>query len=168
MFYEYYTRKSDHFATYPPALVEPCIKAGTSERGVCPKCGAGWVRVVERDTTGPSGQKYGAPLPGGKPRQSDRTTMRGVTTFDTRGFRPSCTCDAGDPIPATVLDPFSGSGTTGAVAVSLGRAYVGLDLNPEYLELARQRIGLAALDEWTNGKRVAETVDLGPLFGGGL
>ena len=34
-----------HFATFPPALVEPCIKAGTSERGVCGDCGAPWVRV---------------------------------------------------------------------------------------------------------------------------
>jgi len=37
-----------HFATFPTALVEPCIKAGTSERGCCPKCGAPWVRVVEK------------------------------------------------------------------------------------------------------------------------
>ena len=36
-----------HFATFPPALVEPCIKAGTSERGVCAECGAPWERVVE-------------------------------------------------------------------------------------------------------------------------
>ncbi len=33
-----------HFATFPPALVEPCIKAGTSEYGVCGKCGNPWVR----------------------------------------------------------------------------------------------------------------------------
>ena len=38
-----------HFATFPPALVEPCIKAGTSEHGVCGECGAPWVRVVEED-----------------------------------------------------------------------------------------------------------------------
>ena len=37
-----------HFATYPPALVEPCIKAGTSERGVCPECGSPWERVTEK------------------------------------------------------------------------------------------------------------------------
>ena len=33
-----------HFATFPPKLVEPCIKAGTSERGVCKQCGGPWVR----------------------------------------------------------------------------------------------------------------------------
>ena len=38
--------KDAHFATFPPALVEPCIKAGTSERGVCGACGAPWVREV--------------------------------------------------------------------------------------------------------------------------
>ena len=41
-----------HFATYPPALVEPCIKAGTSEHGVCPECGAPWERVVEHANDG--------------------------------------------------------------------------------------------------------------------
>ena len=37
-----------HFATFPPALAERCIKAGTSERGCCGQCGKPWVRVVER------------------------------------------------------------------------------------------------------------------------
>lgn len=32
--------KGAHFATFPPALIEPCIKAGSSEKGVCPDCGA--------------------------------------------------------------------------------------------------------------------------------
>ena len=40
----------------------------------------------------------------------------------------------------TVLDPFFGSGTTGAVAKRLGRSYIGIDLNPRYLEKAEMRI----------------------------
>lgn len=36
-----------HFATFPPRLIEPCILAGTSEKGSCAKCGAPWKRVVE-------------------------------------------------------------------------------------------------------------------------
>ncbi len=36
-----------HFATFPPKLIEPMIKAGTSERGCCAECGAPWRRVVE-------------------------------------------------------------------------------------------------------------------------
>jgi DNA modification methylase len=40
----------------------------------------------------------------------------------------------------TVLDPFNGAGTTGIAALRLGRSYVGIELNPEYLELSRQRI----------------------------
>ena len=38
-----------------------------------------------------------------------------------------------DPVPCTVLDPFSGSATTGKVAVRLGRRYVGVDLAAAYL-----------------------------------
>jgi site-specific DNA-methyltransferase (cytosine-N4-specific) len=44
----------------------------------------------------------------------------------------------------TVVDPFNGAGTTGLVAVSNGRNYVGIELNPEYVELTRQRLGLMA------------------------
>lgn len=51
---------------------------------------------------------------------------------------------AGAPYGYTVLDPFLGSGTTAAVAKQLGRHYLGIELNPEYIELARQRIGVAA------------------------
>ena len=40
-----------------------------------------------------------------------------------------------------VLDPFSGSGTTGIVALREGRKYVGLELNPEYMEIQRRRLG---------------------------
>ena len=41
----------------------------------------------------------------------------------------------------TIIDPFSGSGTTGIVALRNGRNYVGCELNPEYAELSKQRIG---------------------------
>ncbi|MFC5268442.1 DNA-methyltransferase [Kribbella qitaiheensis] len=47
----------------------------------------------------------------------------------------------------TVLDPFSGSGTTGMVAQRHGRKYVGIDLNADYLDLSlRTRLQQAALD----------------------
>lgn len=45
----------------------------------------------------------------------------------------------------TVLDPFSGSGTTGAAARELGRKYVGVDLNPAYHDLARERFAQGVL-----------------------
>lgn len=52
---------------------------------------------------------------------------------------------AGAPIGGTVLDPFMGSGTTGLVANARSRAFVGIELNPEYIRLAKQRIGTAQL-----------------------
>ena len=48
---------------------------------------------------------------------------------------------AGCPKDGVVLDPFIGSGTTGMVAKQLDRHYVGIELNPEYKELAEARIG---------------------------
>ena len=54
---------------------------------------------------------------------------------------PSRCIRAGSAPGDTVLDPFGGSGTTGAIAVGLGRAAILCELNPAYIELARQRIG---------------------------
>jgi DNA modification methylase len=47
---------------------------------------------------------------------------------------------AGCPVGGTVLDPFAGSGTTLALATKLGRNSIGIELNAEYIELARARI----------------------------
>jgi site-specific DNA-methyltransferase (cytosine-N4-specific) len=43
----------------------------------------------------------------------------------------------------TVLDPFAGSGTVGAVAVRMGREFVGVELNPDTAQISRRRIGNA-------------------------
>jgi DNA modification methylase len=45
----------------------------------------------------------------------------------------------------TVLDPFSGSGTTGNVAERLGRQYIGIDINPTYNEMGERRVDAARL-----------------------
>lgn len=47
---------------------------------------------------------------------------------------------AGAPIGGLVLDPFLGSGTTAAVAETLARDYIGIELNPAYVALARERL----------------------------
>jgi len=47
---------------------------------------------------------------------------------------------AGSPKGGLVLDPFFGAGTTGLVADRHGRDAVGIELNPEYVEIARKRL----------------------------
>lgn len=162
--------KGAHYAVFPPALVEPCIKAATSEAGVCRECGAQWVRVVEpsADYAQHLGKDWADDekdraegrghfqLPGGSysgQRCIKRNAPSLTASYETRGFRPSCTCEAGPPVPATVFDPFLGSGTTAQVARALGRNCIGLDLSAEYLrDQARPRLELDALDEWENGR----------------
>ena len=72
---------------------------------------------------------------------------------------------AGCPPGGTVLDPFSGSATTGMVALQEGHNYIGIDINSEYLDLAQARIeGRAAPQkpDATGGP----TSDIFNLFGG--
>jgi DNA modification methylase len=54
---------------------------------------------------------------------------------------------AGCPRGGVVLDPFTGSGTTGAVALRLGRSFVGIELNPQYAAMADRRL----TEAWASG-----------------
>lgn len=56
---------------------------------------------------------------------------------------PELCIEAGSKLKDIVLDPFMGSGTTCAVAKKLGRNYIGIELNPEYVKLAERRIQLS-------------------------
>ncbi len=53
---------------------------------------------------------------------------------------PEICIRAGTRAGDVVLDPFAGAGTTGLVAQRLGRKFIGIELNPEYVEMARKRI----------------------------
>lgn len=133
--------KESHFATYPPDLIEPCILAGTSERGCCSVCGAPYRRVMEihRAERDDAGRTHGLPE-----QRMGKTTVpeRGwESSRETVGWEPTCTCNSElPPVPCTVLDPFFGAGTTGVVAKQHRRNWIGIELNPEYAEMAQKRI----------------------------
>ena len=130
---------SAHFATFPEALVEPCIRAGTSERGNCAECGKPWVRVVEK--IDPPRRDVNSEYPG---RQTIATRKykhdESGPIQNTLGWKPSCSCDTEEIVRPIVLDPFMGSGTVALVAKKLNRDYIGIELNPEYVEMARIRV----------------------------
>jgi len=152
-----------HFATFPERLPMRCIKAGTSERGVCPECGAPWERVVEvtgetpREKQRARGKSaYSAAQPEGNSQGLDYAGGHGSGIRPRRilGWRPTCEClgspaqvawdgqmglDEYEPVPATVLDPFMGSGTTLFVAKMLGRHAIGFDLSEKYCSIAVSR-----------------------------
>jgi DNA modification methylase len=135
-----------HFATFPAKLIEPCILAGSSPQA-CGQCGAPWQRVTEREgpstreklrDRGPAAYADGQPS---NPQALDYAGSHGDNVREVRtvGWKPSCGHEDGTGT-CTVLDPFSGSGTTGMVALRHGRSYIGCELNGEYVELSRERI----------------------------
>ena len=247
-----------HFATYSPTLIEPLVKAGTSERGACAECGTPWERVVEASRYQPEVVAVGVrnvdASRGDKTRKLSGKEYNEQVQRVTTGWQPGCECygrfvqrvvtvrrpvsleraavfhggtkgtapgqnphsDARPPglagpkgagrnatgvhqggvasstlgvrdrslpsnrngitgslqeerwvyesdlpledhptIPCAVLDPFTGSGTTGAVCVRLGRRSVGIDLSAAYLrEHAVKRIGQALLERNGPGELV--------------
>ena len=86
-----------HFATFPPALAERCIKAGTSERGCCSQCGKPWVRVTTSKLVPQYESRHG-----GFAARGDTTGMvdmskswtPGTKETTTTGWRAGCECES--------------------------------------------------------------------------
>ena len=129
--------KGAHFATFPKDLIEPCIKAGCPEK-VCVECGKPQVKEFYRD-------KSTLPV---KRNKRDGDSDRAVGGVYQKWMeenppqitiKPSCNCNKGFK-SGIVLDPFAGAGTTGLVAKENNRAAILIELNGEYLAMAKKRI----------------------------
>ena len=163
-----------HFATFPEELPRLCIRAATSERGACSSCGAPWERICARQVRLESGSGKAGNYPVGKMagesqvRDGHDVRMGPCVDSKTIGWSPTCRCPGqhGRTSPCVVLDPFTGSGTTGKVAMELGRKFVGMDL--AYHELSRERIesGIPGTDAWIRRKNGVRRVPdaILPLF----
>jgi len=131
-----------HFATFPPELARRCIAAGTSERGCCSECGAPWKREVSIDYENPGNRSTNGPRSEERKHQEHGSAgyaQRLERRASTSGWLSTCGHVA-EIAPCTVLDPFSGAGTTAMVALRMGRRAIGIELKPEYCEMAARRI----------------------------
>jgi len=160
-----------HFATYPPALVERCLLAGAPKQ-VCRTCGKPRKRIVERgesdyarirreegiswtemDKAGLERGVIARAGEGGQTRRANGTVPSlSAATSTTLGFTD---CGHDDYRRGVVLDPFAGSGTTLVVACRLGLDSIGIELNPEYAELAERRLARW----WEEPKRARDVPD---------
>jgi len=128
-----------HFATFPERLVEPCIRAGTSAAGCCPRCGQAWQRRVCVRYANPGNRASNGPRSTERRHESPGFKRRLIRVGGDEVWQPGCNCGR-QRVPATVLDPFAGSGTTLAVARRLGRRAIGIELSASYVDLARDRV----------------------------
>ena len=115
-----------------PGAPSERVTAGEKEQAADPR----------RFATRPVGRTCGSP---------ERRNARTVWTIATQAFPeahfatfpmelPARCTRAGTKEGDTVLDPFSGAGTTGLAAMRLGRNYIGIELNSEYAEMSRKRL----------------------------
>ena len=173
-----------HFATFPRALPEWCIRAATSLKGCCPECGTPWVRLTEservRTRPGEHSKSYdkttGEVVDDGmeKPWRDraeigNRDPGRHVTATRTVGWRRDCKCgvEHGEPeyspVPCRVLDLFGGAGTSALAAIGLQRHCTLIELAEDYCDqiVKRLRDGLYATGTKRNDCKGQQT-----MFGG--
>jgi hypothetical protein len=136
-----------HFAAFPSEWPRRII-LGWSPNGICTVCNEGRRPVTEldegyaayRDTTGDWNSDLRSQA-GGYDGSGNRRTNGRPQSWAGAITGESCACPTPEAPtrPAVVLDPFCGTGTTPAVANTLGRYGVGIDLSADYLKLARWR-----------------------------
>jgi len=130
-----------HYATYPKELVEVIIQAACPEK-ICSKCGFIREKIVER--VGESSAEF-MKNKNKENYDSEQGKKQNLRADRSCYFRPvkfkykSCNCNEKYE-PGIVLDPFCGSGTTCLVAKNLGRNFIGIEINSDYVNLANKRL----------------------------
>lgn len=135
----------EHGATFPTELVSRVLEIATSRKGYCSKCGTPWERQLSRpESEQPEHTTNGSGLTWKADWGNKKTVMASAEVTDL-GWARMCRHQA----PARqgrVLDPFSGTGTTGVVAAKLGMDYTGIDVNAECLEMSAINVRRAILE----------------------
>ena len=137
--------KGAHFATFPKDLIEPCILAGCPEK-ICVDCNEPYERITSRKSNplkvdDSTLDRFGNGKAGVHRKVGGQyQKWLNENPLITIGWEKQCDCQTNETKAGTVLDPFGGSGTTGIVAAQHNRNAVLLELNQEYIDLAKQRI----------------------------
>ena len=126
-----------HFACFPTKLVKWLILAGCPQ-WICKKCEKPRERIVKKKVElGKSFKDKTADEIKASPTSALRYKQKKIES-KTIGWT-DCGCNAGWT-SGVVLDPFVGAGTTALVAKQLGRHFIGIDINSEYIKIAKKRL----------------------------
>jgi DNA modification methylase len=156
--YLFLLSKSERYYYNADAIAEEATfpDGPNSPESITSPYGQGFTRRAKSGNTerkmGAERGRPGSHLGGSSPWEGSTRNARSVWTIATRPYAGAhfatmppdlaerCIL-AGSAPGDTVLDPFGGSGTTAATATGHGRAAIHIDLSPDYIELARQRVG---------------------------
>ena len=136
--------KEAHFAVFPPDLIEPCVLAGSPEKA-CKECGKPYKRKLEskrvrRNELPKDDIRYRPNVYSGAYKDINGKGDAGYMQTKDLGLHKDCKCDTKEVIKGQVLDPFGGAGTTALVSDRLNREATVIELNKDYVKIAKKRL----------------------------
>ena len=147
---------TSHHAVFPVSLPTRCILMGSSPK-VCATCLYPYARMLNRKSAsmnirvrdaakGRLNQKWGDTYAASEEEIAEYDMDEDMGEAGaTVGWLPTCSCPTQEPIAASVLDPFSGTGTTVLAAMRLGRKGFGTDLSENYIKASIRRLSCETL-----------------------
>ncbi len=131
--------KFKHTSVYPRWIPDRFLKAAVSEGGVCSKCGTPWAPEIEDSKGGSKGKSWHDHQDDAARGNAKTTSSDDYVPAKIVGWGPACRCN-GERAAPVVLDPFTGTSTTGVSALSLGCWYIGIDLDRRCIALSQERL----------------------------
>lgn len=133
-------QKTPHGSVYPTWIPRKFLSAAISLKGICPECKSPWTPIVSKPSGGSIGKSWND--------HSSDETRGNKKTGSSQGYKPPviegwskpCSCGSKTISRPTVLDPFTGTSTTGVAALDLNANYIGIDVDPESIKTSKYRL----------------------------
>jgi hypothetical protein len=129
-----------HTSIMPIWIPRKCLSATIGDKGCCPQCGAQWRPIYSKAKGGSTGKSWHDHENDIVNGNAKKTSSKDYVPPVIKGWKPGCKCGHKETVPSRVLDPYTGSSTTGVEALTRCADYYGIDLDPRAIRVSKIRL----------------------------
>lgn len=129
-----------HTSTYARWIPDRYLSAAVSADGVCSTCGAPRVPRIKEATGGSKGKSWHDHKNDAVRGNAKTASSHGYSPAQIVGWKSGCKCKGSTPVPPVVIDPYTGTSTTGVVALTRRCEYWGFDNDERCIRVSKIRL----------------------------